>query len=135
MASVETELYFLLTNDAGVTAIISTRIYPNIALQGAALPHLVYKQLSGPRDEVMEGPSGLVESRFEMNCWSDTYSETRDLADAVRALLDGYSGTADAVEIQAIHLVDESDTPALTPGTDVIKRYGKRLDLTVWFKE
>lgn len=134
-SSIEAALYSLMSNDATLTAIVSTRIYINLALQGAAVPHVTYQQLSGLRDEVMIGPSGLVESRFQINIWGDTYTENRSIANAVRGLLDGYSGTVGTVEIEAIHMIDESDVPQFPAGKDVIKRYGKRLDFTVWFKE
>lgn len=133
--SIEAALHSLMSGDATITDLVSTRIFINLALQGAAVPHITYQQLSGLRDQVMIGPSGLVESRFQINNWSDVYTETRSMANAVRGLLDGFSGTVGTVEIEAIHLIDESDIPQFPAGKDVIKRYGKRLDFTVWFKE
>ena len=97
------------------------------------MPAITYQQLSGIRDEVMAGPSGQINARFQIQCWSDTYEETRDISNAVRVLLDGYDGDANGVEIQAIHLIDESDSPQFPAGTDVIKRYAKRLDFNIWF--
>lgn len=134
MASVETEIYFILTNNTDVTDLVSTRIYPNILEQGAVMPAITYQQTSGPRDEVMDGPSGLVDSSFGIIVYSGDYSEVRTVANVIRKALDGYSGTADAIEIEAIHLVSESDEPAFPPGKDVIKRYAKRLTFRVWFK-
>jgi len=134
-ATIEAVIDSLLREDISIAAIVSTRIYPNIVKQGVSMPALTYQQISGLRDELLEGPSGLVESRFQINCWSDLYSETRDLADAIENKFDGLDGTFNGVEIEAIHLIDESDIPQFPAGTDVIKRYGKRLDFTVWFKE
>ena len=135
LVSIETELEYLMVNDGSVSALVSTRVYPNILLQGAAMPAITYQQISGMRDEVMDSPTGLVESRFQFNYWSDTYSETREIAAAVEDLLDGYSGTVSGVKIEAIHLIDEGDIPQFPAGNDVSKRYGKRHDYTVWFKE
>jgi hypothetical protein len=132
---IEEALYSILSNDATLLALTSTRIYPNILQQAVIMPAVTYQQISGQRDEVMTSPTGFVESRFQINGWSDTYSETRDVANAIRGALDGFSGTVSSVEIEAIHLIDEGDIPAFPPGKDVVKRYGKRLDFTVWFKE
>lgn len=132
---IEQALYSLLSNDGGVSALVSTRIYPNILEQGTVMPAMTYEQTDGTRDEVMTAPTGFVDSSFQITYWSGLYSEVRAVAAAVEALLDGYSGTVFGVEIEAIHLVDEADIPIMPAGKDVIKRYGKRQDFTVWFKE
>ena len=132
---IEQALYTLMSNDSTLGGYVSTRIYPSIVPQGAAMPAITYQQISGMRDDVMTGPTGLVESRFQINCWAETYKETRILSNAVENVFDGFDGTANNVVIQCIHLVDEGDMPQISPGADVLKRYGKRLDFIVWFKE
>ncbi len=128
---IEALIQTILTGDATVAALVGTRISPNIIRQGTAMPAVTYQQISGQRDHTLDGASGFVEGRFQVNCWAKTYAETRELADAVRDALDDYStGT-----IQAIHLEDEGDIPTLMGGVDKIRRYGKRLDFTVWFDE
>ncbi len=133
--TIEAILNSLLKEDINIAAIVSTRVYPNIILQGAAMPALTYQQISGLRDEVMDSPTGLVNSRFQINCWSDTYSETRDLANAVRIRFDGLSGIFNGLKIAAILAIDESEIPQFPAGEDVIKRYGKRIDYNIWFEE
>lgn len=122
-------------NTPAVTNIIGTSIYPNVLEPAAELPALVYQQISGARDHVTAGPSGLAAPRFQITCWAKTYIKADELAEAVRQTLDGYSGTAASVIIQCIHLIDEADMPSVRPDNREQKKYGKRLDFQVWHKE
>ena len=133
--NIEQALYTLMSNDSTLGGYVGTRIYPSIVPQGAAIPAITYQQISGFRDNVMTGPTGLVESRFQINCWAETYRETRILSNAVENILDGFVGTVEKVTIQAIFCVDEGDMPQISPGANVLKRHGKRLDFIVWFEE
>jgi len=133
--TIETALFAIITGDATIESLIASRVYPNVVPQGAAMPAITYQQISGPRDHVMDGPSGLVGARFQLNCWSGDYAQARQLAEAVRKELNGYSGTVNTRQISAILLEDEGDMPQVRPGTDELMRYGKRMDFIIWFKE
>lgn len=133
--TIETAIYSILVQDATINGLVSTRIYPNLIPQGKAMPAITYQQISGVRDAVMDGPTGLVAARFQINCWAKKYNDAKELTEAVRKELDGYSGTVNSRKIEVIMLEDEGDMPQILPGTDVLKRHGKRLDFIVWFKE
>ena len=133
--AVEKALCTILNNTAAVTDIIGTSIYPEVLSPDATLPALVYQQISGVRDHVTAGPSGLASPRFQLTCWAATYQRAAELAEAVRQTLDGYSGTVVGIIIQAIHLLDESDMPSVRPDNKEQTRRGKRLDFQVWHKE
>jgi len=128
---IDVALYTVLTSDAAVSALVGTRVYPNIVPQNKAMPAITYQQISGLRNYTMDGPVGLVEARFQINCWSTTYVQSRVLARLVRKALDNYSTTP----IEITYLENEGDMPEVESGKDVLRRYGKRLDFTVWFKE
>lgn len=133
--TIETALFSILIGDATINSLIATRVYPNIVPQNAPMPAITYQQISGPRDHVMAGPTGLVGARYQINCWASSYAGAKELAEAVRKELDGYSGTVNTRVIEVIILEDEGDMPEVTPGADALKRFGKRLDFIVWFKE
>ena len=99
------------------------------------MPAVIYKETGGPRDEVLSGPSGLINGAFDIVCYSDIYSTARSVATAIRQALDGYSGTVLGVKIEAIHLANENDEPTFPAGRDIIKRYAKRLNFRVWYKK
>lgn len=133
--AIEKALCTILNGAQAVTDIIGTSIYPLVMSADVVLPAIVYQQISGQRDQVMAGPSGLASPRFQITCWADTYKKADELADAVRQTLDGYSGIVESVVIQAIHLLDEADMPGIRPDNKAQSRYGKRLDFQIWHKE
>jgi hypothetical protein len=133
--TIETALFSILIADDTVGLSVTNRIYPNIVPQKAAMPAITYQQISGPRQHVMTDDSGLVQASYQINCWSKTYVGARELSEAVRKVLDGYNGTVNTRVIHAILLDDEGDMPQMQAESDVLLRYGKRLDFTIWYIE
>ena len=133
---IEQAIYSILTNDATVSGLVSSRVYPNKVPQGVSLPAVTYQQISGRREHTMAESIGMVESRFQINCWDDSYSGTRTLSNAVRNVLDSItSGTYSSTFIYTAFLDNEGDMPEVAEGADQLTVYGKRLDFIIWFKE
>ena len=137
--SVETALVYLLSNDADVNAQVGSRIFPVFVPEGQSLPAITYQEISGVRDSHMKGASGLVQARFQINCWTKTYRAARELADLVRVALapesDTYPDTIEGTSIQAIMLLNENDMPSVHAENEELSGHGKLLDFSVWFKE
>ena len=87
--SIETDLYTTLSNDSGVTALISTRIYPNLAPEGVTHPYVTYQVVTGERLSTIAGVDDAKRKRIQINCHADTYASAKDLAAAVEAALEG----------------------------------------------
>ena len=87
--SIETDLYSTLSNDAGVTAICATRIYPSLAPESAALPFITYQLITGGRLSTITGVDDMTRKRIQINCNADTYAESKSLSAAVYAALEG----------------------------------------------
>ena len=109
--AVEAALVTLLTTDATVAALIGTRIAPVGQPQGVARPNVIYQRIGTKRDYHNEGSTGLPSARIQVGCYADTYKTARQLAGAVRAVLDGYRGTVGGQEIAGVWLDDERDAP------------------------
>lgn len=110
--SVEKAIFSILTDpDAGalVRAICSTRTYPVIAPQGATYPNTVFRRRSTDRQYTLDGNSALPTAFIEVSCNALTYSEARDLGTAVKAALDGLSGTHGGVVVHKSFIEDEFD--------------------------
>ena len=131
---IEKALVNILQNDAAVANVVAARIYPETMPQGASLPVIIYHIISGAWDITMDGEMNLARSRFQFDQWAAEYKQARELSDAVRAALDGYSGTVGTVEIEAIRLLDEDDLFADLPDVEGLRRSGKRLDFEIWYK-
>ena len=87
--SIETTLYSTLTGDSGVTALVDTRVYPNLAPEGAAHPLVTYQVVSGGREATIPGVGDAVRKRIQLSCHANTYSSAKAVAAAVIAALEG----------------------------------------------
>lgn len=134
-ANIEQAIYYLLSQDVELASVISTRVYPAIVPQGGVLPCVTFQQISGVRDQELEAASGFVTSRFQINCWAKTYGGARQLSNLVRTALAGTYGSTQGKYIYDIQLEDENDMPQVDAESDIISRYGKRLDFQVFFNE
>ena len=107
----EKALYEILKSDSEVSNQVGTRIYPWRLPQDWTSPAITYQRISGPRLEVIGGPSGRAYPSIQVDCRSrGTFAEVVDLADAVRRALDGYRGTPKSTLV-TIQLLSEQDVP------------------------
>lgn len=109
--SAGTVIHNLLSNDATVSGIVSTRIYPDTAPQNASFPYVVY-QITGtiPTND-KDGTSKLDTVIMQIDAYSTSYDTTRTLADAIRTELDRYSGTNGTTVVDKIIFSNESSGP------------------------
>ena len=135
MSAIGSAIYIILTNDSDVSALIGARVYPMYVPQGAAMPAVTYQRIVAPRVHTLTNNDGMVPSTYQINCWADTMEGARELSEAVRPALNNYSGTVNGVVIQAVQISDEDDMPENIAGTDVLERFGKRLDFNIFYNE
>lgn len=91
-------LYYHLTHNSAVAALVGTRVYPRFAPAGVSLPNIVYKKVSRVQkrahsDQPGSGQKHLVYRRIQIDCTADTSDGADALAKAVREALDSYHGT------------------------------------------
>ena len=110
--SIETGLYAYLTANSGVSAIVSTRLYPLKLPQGATLPALAYQLISNARPhDITAGPTGHAFPRFQITSYAESYSAAKSLAAAVRSALDGYRGAMGSeTGVGGVALIGERDS-------------------------
>jgi len=109
-------IYSILTTDSAVSAIVSSRVYPQIAAQGAVFPFVVYVMQNTDPSDTKSGVSTLDEVRYDIVVASETYAEASDLTNKIRTALDRYTGTVAGVVIDSIQFIDlDADND---PGTE-----------------
>ena len=106
---VEDGLFSYLSTDSGITALVSTRVYPLRMPQNATLPAVTFTRISGPRSHALSGPTGCGMARIQIDAWATTYASAKAVIDTVRSALDGYSGTAGSETIKSSLLQTETD--------------------------
>ena len=122
-------VYGILSANSGVTDIVSTRIFPEIAEQEAATPFIVYQLQSVDPDDTHDGPSKLDEVRFEFICYADSYNQAADLGEKVRGALDRVSGTYNGVNVESVQFNDVDVNIEYDP-----RRYSQVLTFTFRIK-
>jgi hypothetical protein len=131
MATLDEGLYTYLSTFAGLTALVSTRVYAFKLPQGATLPAVTFQRISTPRS-LTHDTSGvgndLARPRFQFDAWATTYSSAKAISDQIRAALNGKKGTiATGVTINAAMVEDER--PAFEPETNI---YQISCDYFIW---
>ncbi|HEV2378716.1 MAG TPA: DUF3168 domain-containing protein [Terriglobia bacterium] len=132
--SVETGLVRILTTNSGVSALVATRIYPVLAVEGTPFPCLVYQRISTARDaNSMDNAAELPRARFQFSCLASNFTDAVALEVAVRTALAGFTGLADDTTIQAALVVDTRDTFEYDLSTT--GAYRRDLDFEIYYQE
>ena len=130
----EVALYNYLSTYAGLIALTSTRIYPNVLPQSPTYPAVTFEMISGPRVHAMGSDPGLTFPRYEFTCWGSTKASARAVAlQIIDALQDktGTIGGTGGVTIQRIFLEDESDGES----DPILSRYARIVEFIIWAEE
>lgn len=120
-------IYSILVNDADVNAIVSGRIFPQIAAQGAAFPFAVYVLQDTSPSDTKSGVSTLDEVRYDIVVAAETYAEASDLTEKIRLALDRYTGTVAGIVVDSIQFIDldvdnDPDTETYVSSSEYILR-------------
>ena len=96
--TIETDLYTTLSGNAGVSALVGTRIYPNLVPESAANPCIDYSTVAETRVDTIAGVSDMRRSMMQISCHADTYAAAKGLAEAVFSALDGNGYLESAID-------------------------------------
>jgi len=110
--------------------VASGRRYWVKAPQAADRPFVVLTRIDGLRDYVMQGPTGYVASRVQVDCYADTYTAAKVTGRAAMAVLSGHrSGN-----ILGIFVESERDLPAVDAG-EVTHLFRTSIDIMIHHQE
>jgi hypothetical protein len=95
---------YLLDNDAGVSALVASRIYALRAPEAVLKPYLIIAKISDVRDLPIDATSGLIpcQARMQVSCFDASANGAKVLADAVRHACDLKSGTINTVPVSSV---------------------------------
>lgn len=115
----EEALVSLIKGLPDVSVLVADRVFAQYVPQGASLPCVRYNRVTGTHERHMEGATGLNDLTFQVDIYSQSYSEVKTIGDAIRIGLDGYKGTVQSdnksLEINGLYLDGDFDdyTPPL----------------------
>ena len=135
LKSPETVLRTALVGTTAVTSLVSTRIYPVLAPASASLPFVTWRRSAVQREQTLGRPMGMPRVSVEYSIYGTTYEEARQVADAMRLVLDGYGGTSNNTEVKQTSLEDESDDFVQLAGADLPPVYQVTQRYDCWWSE
>ncbi|SEB40701.1 DUF3168 domain-containing protein [Terriglobus roseus] len=107
----EEGLFQLLTSDSDVASCISTRYFPLMLPDDAALPAVTYQRVSTVTSPTLNGFTDLVQVRLQIDTWATTYADARRAAQAIQNAIEGFLGTLpDGTAVAAATLLSQMDT-------------------------
>lgn len=115
MALIGELLYARLTGNAGLAALVGTRVHPDMLPQNVTYPAIRYVQVS--RVEVVRKPVAaggvgaslaIVRGTFQLDCYAKTYKQAHQVAIAAAAAVYGWRDPANGVIVARV--TDVQDT-------------------------
>ena len=107
MAEIEEGFVAYLKAYAGLTALISTRIYPDELKQGETLPAVFYLLVSDVKDHFLTGQAVLERPVYQFTVQALTKTSAKAVANQLKAALVDYVGTMSGIVVQKIELQNE----------------------------
>lgn len=119
MKSPEAVLRSRLLASASVTSLVGSRVYAVAAPAAATLPLVTWRRSGITRSQTLSGPVGVPQVTVEYQIYAATYEAARDVADAMRVVLDGYAGTVDNTTVRHTSLENEADEFVQLQGSEM----------------
>jgi hypothetical protein len=123
MKSPEAVLRTALVGSTAVTTLVGTRIYPVLAPASATLPFVTWRRTGIQREQTLRNPMGMPRVTLEFQIYGVTYDQTREVADAMRVVLDGYGGQSENTVVDQVSLENESDDFVSLGGAEMPPAY------------
>lgn len=98
-----------LLADAGISAVVGSRIHPNVLPMNTSFPAIMYTVLNTKSDSHLSGTTGIAESMLQLDAYGQDYSELLSLMELVRLELQSIRGTYDSVFINMVDLDSSYD--------------------------
>lgn len=95
----------VLTSDEEVMA-IATKVFP-VVTDEAKLPYVMYRRAH--MEQLPTKGIGADTVGIEVTCYAEQYTQSVELAEAVRAALDGKQASIDGLSMRSCHLADSEE--------------------------
>jgi hypothetical protein len=106
--TIEALIYTRLSGFAGLTALVGTRIYKNIAPQNTGRPYVTYRRVTATRPPAMGRNSGVVRARFQFDSFDEDFADASAVRAQILAAIERWRDAGPPV-VQDIFPVNELD--------------------------
>ena len=88
---------------------MSSRVYPLVMAQKTTLPAITYQTTALRPDRSLDSNTGRMTATIQINAWAETHEAVKQLAEALRAALNDYSGAMGSDTIERSRVENETD--------------------------
>jgi hypothetical protein len=106
--------------------LVGSRVWPNVLPEDPDFPAVVYQRISTARVHTHDSAGGLATTRIQFTCYGTSGDQAEEVADQVRAALDGLRGTFSGTRIDAA--LSQNELSGLDPVRKDVHR--EVLDIT-----
>ena len=118
--------------NAALAAVVAARVYPDLAEQGAALPHLVWSVSGGGPKQASDGSGPDHQVDVSWTIRATTRLQAQQVADLLSAVLDGWTNSSTPA-VSSCTLENESTGYEFrSDDSDELVRTVEQ-DYTVWY--
>ena len=123
MKAPETVLLSALTSSTSVYSLVAANIRPLVVESGTPMPFVTWKRMGIQRTQTLGSPLGTPKLTLQFDIYGTTYDQAREVADAMRVVLDGYGGTVNNTVVKQTSLENESDDFVSLGGAELPPAY------------
>lgn len=131
----ESVLRNALISDAAVTQHIGHRVLYDLAGSEDSLPFINYRRADISREQTLSYPMGVPRVSVEFTIYATTRLQSRQIADEVRRVLDGFGGSFDNTTVKQTSLESESDEVITLDGSELPGVYAVTQTYDIWWQE
>lgn len=124
-----------ISSNPATARVIGFNVYPMIVPQSVGLPFITYQRTNVTRLTSLASAVGVPTTDLELNIFTASYTETREVADAARALLDHYRTTTQGVTVANVTIEEENENVVALEGGDLPPAWHVKLDLKIQWEE
>ena len=133
--SPESVLRNAIISDASVTSQIGHRVFSDLAASQDDLPFVTYRRTDINREQTLDNPMGVPRVSVEFTVFATTRLQSRQIADEVRRVLDGFGGYFDNTQVRQTSLESESDEVVALDGSEMPNAYAISQTYDIWWQE
>lgn len=133
--SPEAALCRVLASSPSVARLAGFRQYPNGSIVAEQMPLIAWRRTGVGRTQTLQAPAGIPRVTIEFSVYASTYEAGREVADAMRSILDGYGGEVLHCTVSQCSLENESDDLVTLAGGDLPSVYQITQTYDVWWQE
>lgn len=105
MGPIEASILTHMLNNAGLKALIGTRLYPNELPQNPTLPAVTYNLISKPRQEL-----GNQFVRIQYDCYAGVYGQVKQVTAAIESAANAATSVSNLHTVYIDNAFDGFDT-------------------------